>query len=128
MSKYPVPSRLRNMASKFEELHASGSRLDFEEPRVTKCGTVACHGGWAGVALAADVGDSCRDFLRGAEALSNYVCPGWSWRAFEFWAARNPDIWGNEHGEDMFNLDGYRAFGFEEPGRCTLKDIADHIQ
>lgn len=109
-SEHPIPDNLRTMADRFEELADAQKVLDFSEPRVAQCGTVACHGGWAGVILAADVGDSCGyDLLR--------------------WADQNPELWGNPWGAKMFGSDGYFAFNIKSPAiSCTLQHIADHYR
>lgn len=127
-SEHPIPDNLRTMADRFEELADAQKVLDFSEPRVAQCGTVACHGGWAAVILVEDVGNSCGHFLQGAQTLAEFLRPGWGWYDLEEWADDNPELWGNEYGVDMFNSDGYRAFGFDEPGECDLYDIAAHYR
>lgn len=134
MTTHPIPARLVAMAKRFESLHASCKRLDFREgfaPRDTKCGSVACHGGWAGHVL--DVPPTGRRtyFEKGADALAAHLFDDPKASAYEFlrWADQNPELWGNPWGAKMFGSDGYFAFNIKSPAiSCTLQHIADHYR
>lgn len=89
--------------------------VDFEAPGVMEnaCGTVACHGGFALLALCpvADAPEYFRPYpyYAGATILAEYL--GFtSKEAYEMWASNNPELWGNEHGALMFTGDGDLSF------------------
>lgn len=134
MSIHPIPARLVAMARKFEELHAANNRLDFREgfaPKDSKCGSVACHGGWAGHVLSVPPTARRTYYERGADALGAYLFddPKASGYHLLRWADKNPDLWGNPWGAKMFSSDGYFAFNIKSPAiGCTLLDIADHYR
>lgn len=87
------------------------------------CGTVACHGGFALIALRPSlVGATGVGFVHGATALAE--CLGFE-TAGELgrWAQDNPDVWGGPNGLNMFSACGYQAFGRNSPEGMTLADI-----
>jgi len=50
------------------------------------------------------------------------ACHG-GWADLRDWADRNPEYWGNEHGETMFTCK--KAFGKTEQEALSLKEIPD---
>jgi hypothetical protein len=44
--------------------------------------------------------------------------------SFIYWAGDNPEIWGNEHGDDMFEFG--KAFTDYENKEITHRDIINH--
>lgn len=104
--------------------------LDFGEGNVVanECGTVACHGGYAALALGLGAGVHTSNydklhFHKGAHALAEYL--GFeSVDDIEDWADYNPDIWGTESGRDMFDAYGWYAFDMDSD--MKLKDIVSH--
>lgn len=88
------------------------------------CGTVACHGGFALLALYDQpaIGHAS-DYRQGANALGRHL--GFeNHQGLLDWARDNPDLWGSPYGDDMFDgEDGHLAFNGEE-GKISLEDIA----
>lgn len=83
------------------------------------CGTIACHGGWWAVANKIKT----NDYADGAKHMAQTL--GFEdVTALKVWAHRNPQIWGNYHGGDMFQ--SRLAFGVEPYEEITLKDIGNH--
>lgn len=125
---HPVPERLRTMAGKFEVFAENeANRVEFSAANALKngCGTVACHAGWAGIAL----GVRSSAYQIGAKTLSRVLNPWWVGASdFPLWAFENPKLWGNTNGGAMFHAIGHFAFGFDKPGQCTLADIANHYR
>lgn len=135
---HPNPEKLRYMAREFEAIHRRGEiTLDFICPfsptwsatEKHPCGSVACHGGWAGAVLKTTVEDQkdMPDYFEfGADDLAKFLNPAWTTRYdFTGWAGVHPELWGNEEGDEMFDGCGYRAFGAED-NNITLQTIADH--
>lgn len=127
---HPWPAHLEKMAEGFEALAKNqNNRVAFHLPKVMydKCGTVACHAGWAAVIL--KVG---KHYQFGANALAQFLNAHWlEGKQFARWAHENPHLWGRTAeflGEStadlLFQSSGHTAFGFEQPGQCTLSDIA----
>ncbi len=96
-----------------------------------KCGTVHCHAGWY---LLAKMWDGKAEYLPagrhyyydvGARMMAQdlgLLC-GY---ALKYWARDNPDLWGNDRGNEMFI--GMRAFspdGMNVP-ESSLDAIVDH--
>lgn len=135
-NKHPIPERLREMAQKYRDIYNNPefkAILDFDKSNCikTSCGTVACHGGWAGQALEIDVDPGAAGyFIRGADKLSKFLFNDDSAHeeSLENWARNNPKLWGNSKGLFMFSACGYEAFGFcvSSGHECTLESIADH--
>lgn len=126
MNNIDRADRFIQMAEKFINIFATEkTRLDFSQCDVVKhtCGTVACHGGYALLALKPG---SIRnqDFDAGSIAVGKFLgFEGCS--DFEDWAQRNPTIWGSENGELMFCCEGPMAFGRTlESEPMNLGDIA----
>lgn len=136
--EHPIPERLREMAQKYLDIYNNlefKAIIDFDKSDCieTSCGTVACHGGWAGQAL--EIGhspQSTRYFIYGADRLSKFLFDDDSVNsgALEIWAQNNPKLWGNSRGISMFASIGYEAFGFTGSTRheCTLEHIAMHYK
>lgn len=126
--KHPNPTKLREVAAKFREIYVNEkeTKLDFDMSYVkpTPCGTVACHGGWALVAIEGLEDSRRRPYAAGVQQLEQYLTTNPNWR-FPLWAYENPDLWGNTYGIGMFFADGYKAFD-SECFNCTLLTIADH--
>lgn len=93
------------------------------DDRHNYCGTPMCHGGWylvaatrRGINPSTEQAAYCRagdvyDFDTGAELIAMDL--GFSDRKeLQSWANQNPELWGNELGEDMF----YCAFSFFPEG------------
>ena len=135
-TKYPLPERFREMAQKYRDIYNNPELkavLDFEKGSClkTQCGTVACHGGWAGQALEINVNPSYGYyFIKGAVELSQFLFNDDSIdeEYLEHWAEDNPELWGNSRGFVMFFRCGYESFGFDTYNKddCTLESIADH--
>jgi hypothetical protein len=129
---HPQPERLRDMAMAFGAKAKNrynvvdfGRSISGVEPW-SGCGTVACHGGWAGLIPGAG-----QHYLDGAKELGTFLCPWWGHEEgddFPFWADNHPSLWGNECGLTMFLCDGHTAFGFDDEDECALKDIANHYR
>lgn len=125
---HPAPEKLRTMAEKFEALAENeANRVEFSADTALKngCGSVACHAGWAGIAL----GALSPYYKIGAKALARFLNPWWVFASdFSCWAFENPELWGNDKGAAMFNAVGYIAFGFDKQGQCNLLDIANYYR
>lgn len=110
------------MAEKFMPYAADEkNELDMSECNVVEhaCGTTACHGGYAILAL----NIKSRFYDSGANALARYL--GFPSREkLEVWARNNPQIWGNDYGDEMFSS-GY-AFGIDCYEMAFLKHIVSH--
>ncbi len=125
--KNPNPAKLREVAAKFREIYYNEKTIvDFDMSYVkpTPCGTVACHGGWALVALSGIKNSIRKEYSRGISRLSNFVM-GDPLLDLAVWADSNDELWGNENGLYMFNSNGYIAFNSTRY-ECTLLTIADH--
>lgn len=91
------------------------------------CGTPACHAGWFGRFW----DKNHTDYNQSANAMANFL--GYertnrhtAMRQLETWAMDNPDLWGNENGDEMFYH--RRAFrkDSEDMRSATMREIADH--
>jgi hypothetical protein len=88
-----------------------------------KCGTIHCHAGWYAIA-ACDISKPLM-FVHGSHQLAQDL--GFAHHLhLRLWARDNPEIWGNEHGTQMF-IDK-QAFESESrlEGAQNLQDIIDH--
>lgn len=135
-SKYDdsvLATKLDEVGDKFLKLfNSQATKVDFikvDHPKASKCGTVACHGGWGLVILPAGLGilDGWRSYSVGADRISKHL-GFWGTAAFESWAAVHPTIWGNGYGGCMFGGRGEWAFGKESGETCTLEDIGNHYK
>lgn len=131
LNNVELAARFIFMAERFKNLHV------MYEPEVNfgvgsvpctenLCGTPACHGGWALVALQPVASERAEQrwwrYSDGADFLAEYL--GFEGRYFlQEWAERNPQIWGSECGAFMFRSEGYKAFG-RDTNDLTLLDIA----
>ena len=94
-------------------------------PIIHKCGTVHCHAGWY---LLAKIWDLKSDFIGSGE---KHLYEDGAYlmakdlglkkiRKLEGWAAKHPEIWGNDMGDFMFSSE--ESLGYPD----TLADIVDH--
>lgn len=90
----------------------------FVEKEKNLCGTPLCHGGWYVVASELDT----YDYMEGANKMANDL--GFDdYSALEDWASDNSAIWGNIHGNQMFNS----SSAFLDKGYVSdLSEIIDH--
>lgn len=102
--------------------------LDMTEPCVNyfhECGTVHCVGGWYAIACYKEtvfITDECFNYNDGANAMAVHL--GFSGRPeLQTWAIKNPDLWGNQHGELMFTSN----YGYANSYNTFAKSIADVI-
>lgn len=86
------------------------------------CGTTACHAGWFGILRDGD-GKRSTNYSDYALEMAQFLgfCDDFE---LEEWARIHPELWGNNHGDNMFSCE--RAFGVKEGGTVTLKRISDH--
>lgn len=88
-----------------------------------ECGTTHCHGGWYAVAV-------CRrskrlDYTNGGDRMAAHL--GFAnMEQLEYWAAENPEIWGNKNGSMMFSGRGAFKSPKRKRGAQSLKDIYNH--
>jgi len=93
-----------------------------------ECGTVHCHGGWYAIAKNLHKNQTI-DFVSGM--IQMRIDLGFEnddyYRELIRWASGNPEIWGNNHGDDMFG--NRMAFYHEQKrpkGAQNLQHIIDH--
>lgn len=136
----PNWDRMTEMGNKFIDIHKTlklpveSVNFGITDVSGKGCGTVACHGGWGCVIFKLPYESTDRPaYVAGADAITEFIgfkdeCdyPGRMKDNFCSWAARNPEIWGNDSGGVMFSTSGYRAFGFDSYVGCTLEDIGLH--
>ena len=116
----------RAVAETFDRILADpsydGHHVIMSQANVTvECGTTACHAGWYELARA-PAGTEIKSLFwtDGADQMARDL--GFEYREdLTEWARDNPDVWGNEYGYGMFQLN--LAFG---DGPITLADIAEH--
>lgn len=148
LSNKELAAKFNEMADKFEKIYnANKTRLKFSATKVcqTVCGTVACHGGFAYLALheeertfkdfgTIDVQYLFKDtqtvgFTDGANDLAKFF--GFKSHVhLEGWADNHPELWGNKQGDEMFSAHGYVAFGFtfKTQEQCDLLAVANHYR
>lgn len=88
----------------------------------TACGTPMCHGGWYLIASIPKKNSALMSgYKDGAEIMAKHL--GFeNHMELEDWAGKNPKIWGNSYGANMFS--GEEAFTYA--GSLTLSKIITH--
>jgi hypothetical protein len=115
-----------------EVLHlAQGERkLNMHQDKVWACQTSFCHGGWYAMATMNPLKlfflPFTADYEDGACKMAQDLGFG-DGQELRTWAHRNPDIWGNAQGSNMFGA-SYAFFHREKrpDGATCLNDIVDH--
>jgi len=104
----------------------NGSVADKAED-VWACDTQCCHGGWGAVMYLPKFNPSLQSYTSGADAIAREL--GFEDR-FEFkgWANRLRVLWGYPRGYEMFDGDGFVAFGYANAREMTLADIGKHYK
>lgn len=145
--KHPTVKQVQTLIDylkKIEDVANKPHAFDIMENRVQinhhTCGTVHCVAGWFCVAIKNDdpiikkriEGNFCT-FSDGYRAMSEILGFRDVYR-LETWAEDNPDIWGNEYGDNMF----YHLFAYnglqnytKNPMTIIIKhweDVRDRIQ
>lgn len=125
---HPTYENLVNVASVF--LHGargivnpfvtiSKVACDFEG--INFCGTSACHAGWYHIIVKGWIKDG--DFDDGAKKIALEL-------GFDIkeellaWAENNPELWGDDEGDNMFADDNSKRHSFGE--NPTLQSIGEH--
>ena len=143
----PTPEQIRSIGEYFLELAKDDkNRVAMGASNIFKhtsdlCDTVACHAGWyatklpeQGVNVSFDTLDAATLILRCSDQVIDYQIGiemmqkdlGFrSMFAFLDWADIK-EIWGNPHGDKMFDQDGAMAFGLEDDDDITLRHIGRH--
>lgn len=93
-----------------------------------KCGTILCHGGWYTVASCILLPFISASYERGADKMARHL--GFKdMIGLQRWANKNPEIWGNRYGGDMFcsksAFFGKRTLS-EEDTKFSLQTIINH--
>lgn len=125
----PSWEAVQELALRFELLSemAPGVKVDMGESQVqiieqdpNLCGTTACHAGW--YALLVHNNDFKTNYKEGKKFIAKHL--GFDGEdSLIIWAKKNPEIWGNDDGADMFY--GEEAFGLQDVNP-TLKLISEH--
>ncbi len=104
--------RFNEMGKKFLRIHEiEATKVDFSAMEISRhaCGTVACHGGFAALALDIKPRWAQYTYQLGADALAEFL--GFeNYGEMLLWAEENPRIWGSDYGHEMFSGCGHFAF------------------
>jgi hypothetical protein len=128
--------RILLLAKAFRALEAStrNEKIAFTAMETTfepRCGTAACHGGWACYINPKDgslrrAGGASNSYGDGIGNIIQLLGLNTDDTRPALLFSRYPTIWGNQEAGLMFSGMGYQAFGFQTPGVCTLHDISQH--
>jgi len=142
--EHPDPNKCRELGMLFLGLVESEPpkcRVNMSKGVYKSCGTSACHAGWFGVTQIKGAPKESRYRDGGLQTVDeSFGYAGAASKMARFlgksdklslknWAKNNPDLWGNDNGEQMFSDSVSRGNPFL-PGQplrdIKLKDIAMH--